>query len=178
MTAKHPALRPRIWMDRERLLRLMVFFAQLTQTEAANHVPRALDCCYRSPRAPRSSLLIGRRGEDCPSDVEPRRPLEVGAAAAQRLPSAQVAVVGWPRMIPRRLIPIHCAATASANTVATHSRRTRRLTSVLSGLTRSHRPLPASVFMTKTALVALFLLAFLAARAASTAYFRSASWAY
>ena len=87
-------------MDRERLFRLAMLLAQLTQAEAADDIPRALDCRYSPPHRPRCGLLIGSRGEKRPSDVEPRGPLEVGATSAKRLPSAQVAVVCGAHMVP------------------------------------------------------------------------------
>ena len=108
-------------MDRERLFRLVMLFAQLTQAEAAHHVPRAFGFCYRSPHAPCSSLLIGSRREDRPSDIHPRWSLEIGAAATQRLPSTLVAVVTSSHMVPRALIAIRRTAAAGTHAVATHS---------------------------------------------------------
>ena len=119
--AQSPSFRAR-WVDLERLFRLAVLFAQLTQTEAANHVPRALDSCYCSPHAPRCSLSSGPRGEVRPSDIHFGGPRKVGAAAAQRLPSAKVAVVGSSHVVPGTLVAIHHATAACTCAVATHSR--------------------------------------------------------
>ena len=87
-------------MERERLFQLAMLLAQLAQAEAADDVPRAFDFRYHPPHSPRCSLLIGSRGEDRPSDVEPRGPLEVGATSAKRLPSAHVAVVRGAHVVP------------------------------------------------------------------------------
>ena len=58
LAAEHPTLGSRIWVDWERLLGVMVFFAQLAQTEATQRVPRALDACDCPPRAPRFNGFV------------------------------------------------------------------------------------------------------------------------
>ena len=80
-------------MDRERLFRLVVLLAQLTQAEAADDVPCALDPSYGPPHSPSCCLSVGHRGEKRPADVYLRRPYEVGATSTERIPAAFAAVV-------------------------------------------------------------------------------------
>ena len=94
-----PALRP-LWINCQRLFRLVVLLAQLTQAEAADDVPCALNPRYSSPHAPRCGLSVGHRSEKRPTDVNLRRPYEVGAASAERVPATLTAVVRGAHVIP------------------------------------------------------------------------------
>ena len=94
-----PALRPP-WMNRQRLFRLVVLLAQLTQAEAADDVPCTLKPRYNSPHAHRCSLSVGHRNEKRPTDVNLRRPHEVGAASAERVPATLTAVVRGAHVLP------------------------------------------------------------------------------
>ena len=108
--AEYPSLGSRLWVDRLRLLGMMVFFAQLTETEATHHIPCPLNACHCSSLSSFFSGLVCRPCENSPPHIHAGWSLEVGTTPTERLPSADVAVVRGAHVVPPRLVTVHRAS--------------------------------------------------------------------
>ena len=116
-----PAFRPPR-MNCQCLPRRVMLFTQLTQAEAADNVPCALDPSYRSPHPPSCRLSVGHCREKRPAEVYLRGPHEVGTTSAERVPAADAAVVCGAHIIVPRLVAVHCRAAACADPICANPR--------------------------------------------------------
>ena len=115
--AEYPSLGSRLWVDRLRLLGMMVFFAQLTETEATHHIPCPLNACHCSSLSSFFSGLVCPPCENSPPHIHAGWSLEVGTTPTERFSPTYVAVVRRPRVVPPRLVHVHRTAATRAHAV-------------------------------------------------------------
>ena len=121
---------PTLWspgMDFQRLLWLVMLFAQHSKAEATYDIARALDPTDGSPCSPSCRLSVGHRREKRPADVYRRRPHEVGTASAEGVSAAFAAVARCTHVVPWCRVLVHCRATACADPIGANSRSIVRL---------------------------------------------------